>query len=315
MKSNLSTTQYVILFMWCWVLSGCKKDIHFPEGHCYTQQELPQNFNLIEPQGKLFYYKYPVFNPGNNNEFLCLQINQSASNYNLVSYNIATTTKHEIYGGAGTKPASWSIKDWVAFEMGGDIYKVKSNGDSLVQLTFSGQEILPVWNKVGTGVAVTHHGNSNTFHVLDEEGLLAINLNIDIPNSFSWGKQNGLLAYGSGTRIFTAVVAPFQPQGYAIQGITSTGCVCWLDSNTILYSLDNNIYKLSIPGGSISLLKQGCANKSYDALSVSGDGEKILVAVKETKVDYDNKVFIDNDAFYLMNADGSNETRIELPIQ
>ncbi len=315
MKPNLSLTRCVVLFMCCWLVNGCKKDVHFPEGHCYTQQELPQNFNLIEPIGKSLYYKYPVFNPGNNNEFLCLQINQSSLSYDLVSYNIATTTMHEIYAGAGTTPASWSIKDWVTFEKGGDIYKAKSNGDSLVQLTFSGQEILPVWINNGTAMAVIHHTTSNTIYILDEEGLPVTNLNIDAPGSLSWCRQNGLLAYGSGTQILTAAVAPFQPQGYAIQGITSTGCVCWLNSNTILYSLDNNIYKLSIPGGSISLLKQGCANKSYGALSVSGDGEKILVAVKEIKVDYDNKVFIDNDAFYLMNADGSNETRIELPIQ
>lgn len=48
----------------------------------------------------------------------------------------------------------WSPKgDWIVFHSSAQIYKIKTNGDSLTQLTFSGRNFFPNWSPNGSKIA------------------------------------------------------------------------------------------------------------------------------------------------------------------
>jgi TolB protein len=64
------------------------------------------------------------------------------------------TNKHIIFASAGTYSPSW-LPDgqWIAFSDGGEIYKIKLNGDSLTQLTTNGSNFFPAWSTNGLWIA------------------------------------------------------------------------------------------------------------------------------------------------------------------
>ena len=71
-------------------------------------------------------------------------------------YIFDTVTSMARYLGAAGLLADypdWSPQgDWIVFESSGQIYKIKTNGDSLTQLTFSGENFFPEWSPDGSKI-------------------------------------------------------------------------------------------------------------------------------------------------------------------
>lgn len=108
--------------------------------------------NHIYPEK--YCYWYPCINPNNEFEFCYLRREngiQSSDDMDLYKYNFCSgkstlVTKHVAYG------IDWSVKDWIIFTgQNKDLWKIKSNGDSLTQLTFLGAfQNDAHWNTTGT---------------------------------------------------------------------------------------------------------------------------------------------------------------------
>lgn len=72
------------------------------------------------------------------------------------------TNKQIIYASARAYSPSWSPDgQWIAFSDGGDIYKIKLNGDSLTQLTDNGSNFFPAWSPDGQWIAYDSNNESN----------------------------------------------------------------------------------------------------------------------------------------------------------
>ncbi len=120
------------------------------KGALYIDSPIPPDITYPD---KYCYY-YPIVNPNNLYEIAyCRRENfvQSGADMDLYKFNFCTgkstfITNHVAFG------PDWSVKDWIIFQgQKRDIWKVKSNGDSLTQLTFSGDsKDYPKWNTTGT---------------------------------------------------------------------------------------------------------------------------------------------------------------------
>lgn len=105
------------------------------------------NLNVIYEENKINRGRVSS-NPTNASEFLFL--NEIDSVRGIYTYNLATGETHKVVGDfyIWSKP-DWSVQDWIVFETGAQIFKVKSNGDSLTQLTFEDNNYYPSWSPDG----------------------------------------------------------------------------------------------------------------------------------------------------------------------
>jgi hypothetical protein len=99
-------------------------------------------------------YSFPSVNPNNEYEFCYLRREngiQSDDNLDLYKFNFCTGVTKLITNHVAYSP-NWSVKDWIIFTgQNRDIWKVKSNGDSLTRLTFLGAyQDNAIWNTLGT---------------------------------------------------------------------------------------------------------------------------------------------------------------------
>lgn len=190
----------------------CKKDTPSPNSDpcdlAYTKHSNPYNYiykgGLTEPCNLLsichiypdkYIYSYPSFNPSNPYEICYLRDTPSLLNptsNQLFKYNFCTNSI-TLIANSVSGYTSWSKKDWIVFTgKGGQLWKVKSNGDSLTQLTKknpnnakwspSGAKLLffdsalgltkmRIINEDGTDYKIIPRGMSN-YNWLDEQNIL-----------------------------------------------------------------------------------------------------------------------------------------------
>ena len=99
-------------------------------------------------------YKDPIRNPKNPFEIAFLRFEngvQQGGASDLMVYNFCTNSLKIIAGHVAYTP-DWSVKDWIIYTgTNHQLYKVKSNGDSLTQLTYTGNfNNHARWNNDGT---------------------------------------------------------------------------------------------------------------------------------------------------------------------
>ncbi|WKZ65099.1 MAG: hypothetical protein QY325_10035 [Flavobacteriales bacterium] len=102
--------------------------------------------------------KHAVFNPANGDEILVQRDPNGGgwANSQFYRLNLSTGTFQLVHEGAFTYSPAWGPSGWIAFTQASapnwNIWKVKSNGDSLTQLTFTGNCFRPIWNPDGTEI-------------------------------------------------------------------------------------------------------------------------------------------------------------------
>lgn len=125
-------------------------------------------------------YVQPVVNPNNKYEIAFIR-NENESfphNSELCTYNFCTNQLNVITDNAKATP-DWSVKNWIVFTGNDDqLWKVKSTGDSLIQLTNTGTfNNRPTWSPDGDklvyfdasspGKSRISHANGESYKILD----------------------------------------------------------------------------------------------------------------------------------------------------
>ncbi|GAB2947645.1 hypothetical protein GCM10027048_10770 [Hymenobacter coalescens] len=81
---------------------------------------------------------------------------------NLWTHDLRTGRGRRLVNDVVSGP-DWSRRGWLLLvRSGGQVWKVKSNGDSLTQLTSQGYHYSPSWNPAGTEFACSRQLTSNT---------------------------------------------------------------------------------------------------------------------------------------------------------
>lgn len=131
------------------------------------------------PQFRLtgkYSYKNNCVNPRNKNEFAFLRWEnnmQAGDNSDLCVYNMCSNTL-KIIANQVAYSLDWSVKDWIIYT-GSDrnLWKIKSNGDSLTQLTFTGPyNNNAKWNLDGTKYLYAAVASGEGMRISNSDGTL-----------------------------------------------------------------------------------------------------------------------------------------------
>jgi hypothetical protein len=82
----------------------------------------------------------------------------------------------------------WGVNDWLLFSRMQNLFKVKTNGDSLTQITFNGVGWHSNWNPAGTHYTyVTSSPETGLMSVIaDQNDVLVDTLSVSLTSSIDW---------------------------------------------------------------------------------------------------------------------------------
>lgn len=259
------------------------------------------------------YVSYPYFNPNDANQIIFYKP-FTATGPELIKYNLSTRQQQVIFTQSIIGAPKWGKSGWILFSMG-QTYKVKDNGDSLTQLTFStgSDNYNPEWNYAGDKFITEHTGSNFDYIIYDSNG----NFLASVPDLFSgvisWQNPNNLLLVNQVDNTL-CVLNPVNDSLFIIPttGINAstfnTGPVLWYpDGISILYGTSCGVYKMNYAGGSSNCIQSKCSNDEYLWSSVSAISQKIICEIDHWKSTNNGNNILITSKLVLMNFDGTGQ--------
>lgn len=282
---------------------------------CRVDPEIPYECGFTENSFTTYIYpddKYnrskPCSNPNDPGEFAYIK---SGDSYEIRKYNLVTQLDEIIIEFPSWETPHWSIKNWIVFGNGGQIYKCKSDGDSLIQLTFDGENHSPSWSPDGTNIIFWRYvGLSHTYYyTMAEDGtdIAILDSTLFDASAASYSPDGLKLAFVHHDIQNNTVIAYIKlsdPQN--IIEIESTksgnttleGFLDWYpNSKEILYSdTQGAMYKTDIETGNYEVIKQNCPYYYYSP-TLLGDG-KTIISQRNNYLYYESK----NTVYFTFNV-------------
>ncbi len=324
-KGNFPVLIFFLLFLTFY--TSCKKDKDL-EIECNSCDCQP-----IPPSPSEWGYSFLVggfdiqntsFNPNNDNELVYSVKNYSENSFGIFKYDLTTQESVQIYDGDSNYNVDWGINDWVIFtSTEGYIWKVKSNGDDLTQLTFLGGASSAQWNSTADSI-VFRKSWENISVVIDENGI-----GLDTLSDFfsALGQAWNHPKYISGISLGSLTLKSIKDSSLTNirnlsndlsiyngceEEVIGTGGVVWENDN-IYYSHSLGVFKSDINGIQPSLIKESCSTKRYTSPSINKSKNKLLFVRWDQKIvgEAENTLLTTKE-LVTMNLDGSDETILEV---
>lgn len=264
--------------------------------NCWTECE-------DDRQRTRYDYYHASFNPNNDEEIAYVRYDNSvfSLSYELWAYNFRTKEKKKIYDNVFPH-IDWGVNDFILFVAPDlQIYKIKSSGDSLTHLTFSGAvNRLPVWNLIGNKFVYNTQTNSQQHNfITTSDGLIVDTVEVAANSSGAWSSDD-LVPYAGGgdgefevgyRNIYTAsrtIVyrtnipeSPIRNNDYMGQAAT------WLNENQIIWVTNKHVGITDIHTGETEVILEGYKNRWYKDVTVSPNKRYIVLSRKDVEdVDY-----------------------------
>jgi WD40 repeat protein len=269
-------------------------------------------------------FVYPTFNPHDRCEILVVKGNGETKIADLIIYDVETNTERFIMNIKPWSYPRWSVKDWIVFQASdGQIWKVKSEGDSLTRLTHFGGNYDPDWSPDGEKIVYERAGKG--LAIMDAQGNLLMELD-SIKTSANWSPDGDLLAFVKDKSLAfyhistgeVSIITPF-PEYYGDSDKwIRTEAFAWLpDGQKLIWgNHDSSFFITDILTEETTQIIEGCGvggDRSYSELDVSHDGKK-LVASRTSQKLVSPDTIEGETVMALLNIDGSEEVIIR-PVQ
>lgn len=260
-------------------------------------------------------------NPNNRYEFIYYGGSGHPQN-GIYKYNLIYNSGELILPIQPSNQIDWSITDWIVFDNNYHIYKCKSNGDSLTQLTFTDRNFWPVWSPDGSQILYKIWDDSGTYWVImDKDGAFVEKLPLKMgASNLSWSPDGKKILYAQGSNCNLGSDGLFYFDIDSNKSIDITEAIqdiCypveffnWYDdSKTILWiggGHYKSIYKTNIELLQTSVISTGCNSKSYISFALLSDNSTIIavrVSYKPVSPPDYTKLYKEYDLFQI-NADG-----------
>lgn len=257
------------------------------------------------------------FNPNNSNEIIYRYGDGIGPDFDLIKHNLVTKEKKIIYQGRFTNRPRWGKNDWILLNvwdsLGFNIYKIKSNGDSLTALTTSDNCFDPEWNITSDKFIYQLGYTSPTQYVIsdvDGNSLDTVFIGAGItgtwqhPTNFVNGTHKGLFL---GNYAFNQYELIYETNNLA----QSLNGAVWLDEENVFWCHTTGIYKTNIVTKETTLIRETCNAHCYQRPTYARDINKIIVEKLERILDSETsgRAII---SLVMMNPDGTEEEVIDI---
>jgi len=311
-----------IAILFVCLIFGCTKDkIDTPiDGPPFVEdcEPIPPRTDIYigAPYDWLIQYpliELPSFNPNNSDEIV-IRVHEKLSDsyFKMVTYNLTTQEKETIFEGNFFRP-KWSKKGWILFSQSDfNIYKIKSNGDSLTQLTYNVPTLGHEWNLKGDRFIYKSLTHSNTAIICDDSGVPLDTLDRST-STFSW-QHDSLVTGISPLRLY--YFDPNDDSDFNVVLELSNGTVTtseWLDDENIIWSTDEGIFRTNIYTKEKELLISSCAAKVYKFPTVCQSAKKVIFVRTDLELTMpEEHTGTATFRLFMMDFDGSNKEEIKI---
>jgi len=213
----------------------------------------------------------------------------------------------------------WGSNGWVLLDDGGNIFKVKDNGDSLTQLTFSEANTSPQWSPSSAAYGYTYIGNGPwvSVHTSVATGISDTLHQVPIfqnscwytETQVVWANNAGVLRGDLLTDEWTIVgptPVPSDPDNAHYFGITTMG-------NAAVWTHISGLYLTDLANDAgTQLLLSTCDSRYFSGLDYSPQTNKLL-GIRRRFTPQDSTTLLVENELVLMNPDGTGLQVLHIP--
>ena len=310
---------YFLLFI---LLASCSKD---DDKLTQTCEDFPESqsvigYKIINKPNATY---APSFNPNNTQEF-CFgrNVHTPDGNYNIDLWKVNLVNwRQQKLGDAFWGEPDWGKNGWILFNRpGNQIYKIKSNGDSLTHLPFPDVCFNPRWNNA-TGSLLHNISDHPTSSAVERS---ADGQNVQYVQSrklhyFIISPDGSkLVSAPSGSPYSTFYLFNYPSLNEMVLGEMdgtkgeAVGFKAWHPDNLhVFWTCRKGLFKTNVATKQTWQLKTGCDSRSYQAIDISPDGKTIAVTRHDVKLIEENMLEAEI-SIYLMDINGNNERKLAL---
>jgi hypothetical protein len=303
-------------------LNACKKDNDEPcPSECLCEEFPPamtvQGYTYADHSNRVLQAQ---FNPNHDSEFAYYKTNSSEEGVYI--YNTNTQESTLVYEGYVKYGPEWGVNDWILLNLGdNNIYKIKSDGTELTQLTFDGDNYYPHWNLTADSI-LYNKAFGNITILMNENGETLDTLPDWYNKKFTvWNHPTHLAAsFLDEQRIVEmsdlneSTIHYFSSDFILYDGcepnIESSHGRLWVGDD-IYYSHTLGVFKVNMDGTGETMIKEGCSSIIYRSPSVNQSKDKLLWVKTVSEHIGNNTIKITNSVVQ-MDLDGQNEMEIEI---
>jgi hypothetical protein len=279
-------------------------------------------------------YFSPIYNPNNPNEFMYIRkkfgIGLANFTMTLEKYNFFTETNTVILDSMATNTNKFNTFNWgsgghVTFEaiFESQIFKVNDNGLNLTQLTFNGINNAPNFTFENNKIFFSSYTDVKRGILMDIDNGSVLDSVFVPPSGLTY---HGIAAVNADKIVFTTpdnnirimdenfvIVDTFVPDfGFTPTTVYGYPRVSPLDSNHVYLFMMEGIFKINLNTHQVTKITEGCIKEYIKNFSISPDGLHILYEVQI--IDWSDPCdIVYSSEIHMMNIDGSNNVKIELP--
>lgn len=193
--------------------------------------------------------------------------------------------------------------EWIVFSAYSQIYKIKVNGDSLTQLTFTARNYHPSWSPDGTKIAYDSNAESEGYGVwiMDSDGRNK--RRIGLGRSADWSPDGSKFVYEDGpgptsaeTQIWVAGIDGTNKKQLTYFGVVNRDPAWMPNGSKIAFSSKEE-------GKSPQIWVMDSEGQKFEKLTREG-GDMPCWSPDGTKIAYTNTRY---GQIWVMNADGTNK--------
>ncbi len=319
---------WYIFFLSIWLLHSCEKSKAPMPKEAHRCVDIPlsegPSWDGYDYTGRRFGYGRPCFNPNNSNEFVYYKTDSTKPDVisEIWTYNLVTKEERHL-ANDGLYMLKWSSKNWIVFNrIDNQVWKIKSNGDSLTQLTYEHWSLYPDWHPDGEKIIFRREDDSPrpNLMIMDKDGEIISTLDSTLGWTAHWSPDGEKIIYGHNNQNFGYVYTDNPTAIHKVRvipniknSISAYSIFCFPDSEKITWiDAYGSLRITNIYTRETVLVKQGCDAKKYLSPSVSSDGKKIIVERINQKKMAENTIYATFD-IYIIDLISLKETRVEFP--